>query len=70
VLRFVPEYEPSDRYFESSRLKLHYVVRGDESKPAQILQHGGRDHARSWDFVAQESDRAAHLRDEESGIRV
>jgi pimeloyl-ACP methyl ester carboxylesterase len=49
----VPEYEPSDRYFESARLRLHYVVWGDGSKPPLILQHGGRDHARSWDFVAQ-----------------
>ncbi len=47
------EYEPIDRYFESSRLKLHYVAWGDESKPPLLLVHGGRDHARSWDFVAQ-----------------
>jgi len=45
--------EPQDRYFESSRLRLHYVAWGDESKPALVLVHGGRDHARSWDFVAQ-----------------
>jgi pimeloyl-ACP methyl ester carboxylesterase len=45
--------EPEDRYFESSRLRLHYAVWGDESKPALVLVHGGRDHARSWDFVAQ-----------------
>ena len=45
--------EPEDRYFESNRLNIHYVVWGDESKPAVILVHGGRDHARSWDFVAQ-----------------
>ena len=47
------EFEPEDRYFESSRLKLHYVVWGDESKPPLLLVHGGRDHARSWDFVAK-----------------
>src|SRR5688572_1533479 len=45
--------EPIDRYFESSRLRLHYVVWGDESKPPLLLVHGTRDHARSWDFVAQ-----------------
>jgi pimeloyl-ACP methyl ester carboxylesterase len=44
--------EPESRYFESMRLRLHYCVWGDESKPAVILVHGGRDHARSWDFVA------------------
>jgi pimeloyl-ACP methyl ester carboxylesterase len=49
----VSEYEPEDRFFESSRLKLHYTVWGDESKPPLLLVHGGRDHARSWDFVAQ-----------------
>jgi pimeloyl-ACP methyl ester carboxylesterase len=49
----VTEYEPEDCYFESSRLKLHYVAWGDESKPPLLLVHGGRDHARSWDFVAR-----------------
>ena len=44
--------EPEDRYFESMRLKLHYAAWGDESKPPLLLVHGGRDHARSWDFVA------------------
>src|SRR5262245_39033752 len=45
--------EPEDRFFEASRLRLHYVVWGDESKPALVLVHGSRDHARSWDFVAE-----------------
>ena len=45
--------EPEDRFFESARLRLHYAVWGDESKPPLVLVHGGRDHARSWDFVAQ-----------------
>jgi pimeloyl-ACP methyl ester carboxylesterase len=45
--------EPESRYFESSRLRLHYVVWGDESRPALLLVHGGQDHARSWDFVAE-----------------
>jgi pimeloyl-ACP methyl ester carboxylesterase len=44
--------EPRDRFFESDRLRLHYVVYGDESKPPLLLVHGGNDHARSWDFVA------------------
>jgi pimeloyl-ACP methyl ester carboxylesterase len=35
-------------------LKLHYAVWGDESKPPLLLIHGGRDHARTWDFVAEE----------------
>ncbi len=45
--------EPADRYYTSARLRLHYVVWGDEKKPPLLLVHGGRDHARSWDFVAQ-----------------
>src|SRR4051794_22567002 len=45
--------EPEDRYFESARLRIHYCVWGDESKPAVVMVHGGRDHARNWDFVAE-----------------
>ena len=44
---------PEDRFYEASQLRLHYVVWGDETRPALLLVHGGRDHARSWDFVAQ-----------------
>ncbi len=45
--------EPESRFFQSSGLRLHYVVWGDESKPPLLLIHGGRDHARMWDFVAE-----------------
>jgi pimeloyl-ACP methyl ester carboxylesterase len=45
--------EPEDRYFESDRLRIHYCVWGDESNPALVMVHGGRDHARNWDFVAE-----------------
>jgi pimeloyl-ACP methyl ester carboxylesterase len=45
--------EPESRFYESARLNLHYAVWGDEKKPPLILVHGSRDHARSWDFVAQ-----------------
>jgi pimeloyl-ACP methyl ester carboxylesterase len=44
--------EPESRFYESARLRLHYVAYGDESKPPVVLVHGTRDHARSWDFVA------------------
>jgi pimeloyl-ACP methyl ester carboxylesterase len=47
------DLEAEDRYFESSRLRLHYAVWGDESKPPLLLVHGGRDHARSWDLIAR-----------------
>jgi pimeloyl-ACP methyl ester carboxylesterase len=45
--------EPESRFYESARLRLHYAVYGDESKPPVVLVHGSRDHARSWDFVAE-----------------
>lgn len=45
--------EPASRWFVSQRLKLHYVVWGDERKPPVLLIHGGRDHARNWDRVAE-----------------
>jgi pimeloyl-ACP methyl ester carboxylesterase len=44
--------EPESRFYNSARLRLHYAVWGDESKPPLFLVHGSRDHARSWDFVA------------------
>lgn len=45
--------EPASRWYTSQRLKLHYLVWGDEAKPPLILIHGTRDHARSWDRVAR-----------------
>ena len=44
---------PASSYFVSQRLKLHYVDWGNESAPPLVLVHGGKDHARSWDFVAR-----------------
>jgi pimeloyl-ACP methyl ester carboxylesterase len=46
--------EPESRWYTSQRLRLHYVVWGDERNPPVLLVHGGRDHARNWDFVARE----------------
>ncbi|MFT4025955.1 MAG: alpha/beta hydrolase [Novosphingobium sp.] len=45
---------PTSNSFMSQRLKLHYVDWGNPEAPPLILQHGGRDHCRSWDWVAQE----------------
>lgn len=45
--------EPESRWYTSQRLRLHYVVWGDERNPPVLLVHGGRDHARNWDFVAR-----------------
>ncbi len=45
---------PTSHSFVSQRLKLHYADWGNPDAPPLILQHGGRDHCRSWDWVAQE----------------
>lgn len=45
---------PTSNSFISQRLRLHYVDWGNPDAPPLILQHGGRDHCRSWDWVAQE----------------
>jgi len=44
---------PTSHYYYSQRLKLHYVDWGNPEKPLLLLVHGGRDHARNWDWVAQ-----------------
>lgn len=45
------DYPASQIYF-SQRLRLHYVDWGNPTAPPLILVHGGRDHCRSWDWVA------------------
>jgi pimeloyl-ACP methyl ester carboxylesterase len=52
---------PTSHYFYSQRLKLHYVDWGNYDKPPLLLIHGGRDHARNWDWVAQDLRRDYHL---------
>ena len=44
--------EPISQYYYSHRLKLHFWDWGINDKPNLILVHGSRDHARSWDVVA------------------
>lgn len=43
---------PTSHSFFSQRLRLHYLDYGHADAPLLVLVHGGRDHARSWDFVA------------------
>jgi len=45
---------PTSHSFISQRLRLHYVDWGNPDAPPLILQHGGRDHCRSWDWAAEE----------------
>ena len=44
---------PASHSFISQRLKLNYVDWGNVAAPTVVLVHGGRDHARSWDWVAR-----------------
>lgn len=52
---------PTSNSFMSQRLRLHYVDWGNPEAPPLILQHGGRDHCRSWDWVAQELRKDWHV---------
>lgn len=44
---------PTSHFYFSQRLRLHYVDWGNESAPPMLLVHGGRDHCRNWDWVAE-----------------
>ena len=52
---------PASHSYFSQRLKLHYADWGNESAPPLILLHGGQDHGRSWDWVAQELQADWHV---------
>lgn len=54
-------FGPTSHSFFSQRLRLHYVDYGAEGKPLLVLVHGGRDHARSWDFVAEGLSKGYHV---------
>ena len=55
------DFGPTSHSFVSQRLRLHYVDWGNASAPPLLLQHGGRDHSRSWDWVARELRRNWHV---------
>lgn len=44
---------PVSSTYVSQRLKLHFVDWGNPRGAPLVLVHGGRDHARSWDWVAR-----------------
>ena len=44
---------PTSHVYFSQRLRLHYVDWGNDDAPPLLLVHGGRDHCRTWDWVAQ-----------------
>lgn len=43
---------PTSHTYYSQRLRLHYVDWGNNDAPPLLLLHGGRDHCRNWDWVA------------------
>lgn len=53
--------EPISHFFYSHRLKLQFWDYGSEGKPALILVHGNRDHARNWDWVARDLQSDFHV---------
>lgn len=47
------DFGPTSHRIISQRLKIHYVDWGNPGAPPLILLHGGKDHARSWDWTAR-----------------
>ena len=52
---------PASHSFISQRLRLHYVDWGNPDAPPLVLVHGGQDHCRNWDWVAQDLRRDYHV---------
>ncbi|MBV9995022.1 MAG: alpha/beta hydrolase [Caulobacteraceae bacterium] len=44
---------PTSHFYFSQRLRLHYVDWGNPDAPPLLMVHGGRDHCRNWDWVAE-----------------
>ena len=52
---------PTSHAYKSQRLRLHYVDWGNENAPPLLLIHGGRDHCRNWDWVAESLRSEFHI---------
>jgi pimeloyl-ACP methyl ester carboxylesterase len=52
---------PTSRHYFSQRLRLHYVDWGNPEAPPLLLVHGGRDHCRNWDWVADALRKDWHI---------
>jgi pimeloyl-ACP methyl ester carboxylesterase len=52
---------PTSHLYFSQRLRLHYVDWGNDGAPSLLLIHGGRDHCRNWDWVAQRLQDRFHV---------
>lgn len=49
----IDDIGPTSYSFVSQRLRLNYLDWGNPTAPTLVLVHGGRDHARSWDWIAR-----------------
>ncbi len=56
-----PVHGPTSHSYFSQRLRLHYVDWGNAGAPPLLLVHGGRDHCRNWDWVAEALRRDYHV---------
>jgi pimeloyl-ACP methyl ester carboxylesterase len=54
-------FGPTSQSFISQRLRLNYVDWGNPDAPPLLLVHGGQDHCRNWDWVAQNLRRDYHV---------
>lgn len=52
---------PTSRVYFSQRLRLHYVDWGNAGAPPLLLVHGGRDHCRNWDWLAETLSHDWHI---------
>lgn len=52
---------PTSHVYFSQRLRLHYVDWGNPEAPPMLLIHGGRDHCRNWDWVAERFRNDYHI---------
>jgi pimeloyl-ACP methyl ester carboxylesterase len=52
---------PTSHTFTSQRLRMHYVDWGNEDAEPMLMVHGGRDHARNWDWVAERLQPRYHI---------
>jgi pimeloyl-ACP methyl ester carboxylesterase len=56
-----PTGSPTSHSYFSQRLRLHYLDWGNASAPPLVLLHGGRDHCRNWDWLAEALRRDWHI---------
>ena len=52
---------PTSQSYISQRLRLNYVDWGNAAAPPLLLVHGGQDHCRNWDWVAEDLRRDYHV---------